>query len=202
MGVLFTRLAIISTIAMLLWLFLRLVYVRATKTKPELLREIILCLFIAFMAGLIGLVLWPGNTHYSEGYVLGNILARIQNGQDINLIPFATIVSVARAGFNTRFVVNIIANVLMFLPLGLGLPLLWQRWQGKGKVFLAGTGFSITIEIVQLFIGRSTDIDDVILNVAGVMLGYVVYLVLVRVLPGACALAAKKQRQALPSNRA
>ena len=72
---------------------------------------------------------------------------------------------------------NLIGNTLMFLPLGIVWPAVFRQLNTHGKVIGAGFGVSLTIEILQLpFFGRSTDIDDLILNTLGFLLGYGIYL--------------------------
>ena len=72
---------------------------------------------------------------------------------------------------------NLIGNTLMFLPLGIVWPAVFWQLNTHGKVIGAGFGVSLTIEILQLpFFGRSTDIDDLILNTLGFLLGYGIYL--------------------------
>jgi len=71
----------------------------------------------------------------------------------------------------------------MFVPWGLGLPLLWRKCRSAWKIMLASVMLPIFIEFCQLFIGRSVDIDDVILNFAGGVLGGLLYLMLSRLFP-------------------
>ena len=74
--------------------------------------------------------------------------------------------------------VNLIGNTAMFVPLGIVWPAVFQKLDTHGKVISAGVGISLTIEILQLpFFGRSTDIDDLILNTLGFLLGYGIYLI-------------------------
>ena len=71
---------------------------------------------------------------------------------------------------------NIIGNVAMFIPSGIVLPIIYRRLDTFVKVLLAGGGISLCIEIIQLpFSVRATDIDDLILNTAGVIMGYGIY---------------------------
>ena len=65
------------------------------------------------------------------------------------------------------------SNVLAFVPFGLFLPLLVKRMRAPGKILLLGFEFSLLVEIVQLFskVG-SFDVDDILLNTLGVVLGY------------------------------
>ena len=72
---------------------------------------------------------------------------------------------------------NLIGNTAMFLPLGIVWPGVFKKLSTHGKVILAGVGVSLTIEVLQLpFFGRSTDIDDLILNTLGFLMGYGMYL--------------------------
>jgi len=68
-----------------------------------------------------------------------------------------------------------IANVIMFMPLGFMLPLLWREYHNPLRVLFFSFGLSMVIEISQLFNHRVTDIDDLITNTLGGLLGYVIY---------------------------
>lgn len=175
MAVLFARLIKTMLLALPVYAAARLIYVKVKKPKTSKLREVLMCLFFIFMAGLVSLVMQPGAMYYSGGRAMQSAAGRIKTGKDINIVPMRTISGFFNGGFNTAFIVNIIANVLMFSPMGFLMPLLWPRWQSAKKMLLAGLCFSVSIETTQLFIGRSTDIDDVILNVLGVMAGYWLY---------------------------
>lgn len=72
---------------------------------------------------------------------------------------------------------NLIGNTTMFIPLGIVWPAVFRQLDKPWKVIAAGVGVSLTIEILQLpFYGRATDIDDLILNSAGFLIGYGIYL--------------------------
>ena len=67
----------------------------------------------------------------------------------------------------------------MFVPSGIVLPIVYQRLNTFWKVLGAGIGISLCIEILQLpFYVRATDIDDLILNTIGVIVGYGIYTLL------------------------
>lgn len=83
-------------------------------------------------------------------------------------------------------------NALLFVPLGMLLPLLWKdcrRWYRT-----AGAGFllSLLIELSQLFNFRATDIDDLLMNTLGTLAGYGVWQLLARRIPQFEANAAGK----------
>ena len=63
-------------------------------------------------------------------------------------------------------------NVLLFIPLGMMLPLLWADFRTLWNPLLAGFGISFFIETLQLFSLRATDINDLITNTAGTLVGY------------------------------
>ena len=71
---------------------------------------------------------------------------------------------------------NLIGNIAMFIPLGIIWPAVFKKLNTHGKVIAAGVDASLAIEILQLpFYGRSTDIDDLILNSLGFLMGYGIY---------------------------
>ena len=72
---------------------------------------------------------------------------------------------------------NLIGNTTMFIPLGIVWPSVFKKLDTHGKVIAAGVSVTLTIEILQLpFFGRATDIDDLILNSLGFLMGYGIYL--------------------------
>lgn len=76
-----------------------------------------------------------------------------------------------------EILLNLIGNITMFIPLGIVWPAVFKELNTHAKVIAAGVGISLCIEILQLpFFGRSTDIDDLILNTTGYLVGYGIYL--------------------------
>ena len=75
-----------------------------------------------------------------------------------------------------------LANIGIFAPVGFFTALLWRkpRWW---KSMLAGFCVSFAIEFIQFFIGRNSDVDDLILNTAGALLGYWVFWLLRALFP-------------------
>jgi glycopeptide antibiotics resistance protein len=72
---------------------------------------------------------------------------------------------------------NLIGNTAMFLPLGIVWPSVFWQLDSHGKVIAAGVGYSLLIEILQLpFFDRVSDIDDLLLNSLGFLMGYSIYL--------------------------
>lgn len=65
-----------------------------------------------------------------------------------------------------------ILNVILFLPFGFLLPVIWERFRTLLPAALAGLLFSLAIELSQLFTFRVTDINDLIGNTLGTVLGF------------------------------
>ncbi|WP_412886825.1 VanZ family protein [Bacillus sp. 1P06AnD] len=70
---------------------------------------------------------------------------------------------------------NLTANTLLFFPFGFFLPLIWDTCNSFKRMLFIVLIVTISVEILQFFIGRSTDIDDVILNTFGAIMGYGIY---------------------------
>ena len=92
----------------------------------------------------------------------------------INLLPLVYITDYEALW---EMKVNLIGNTAMFIPIGIIWPAVFRKLDTHKKVIAAGVGFSLFIEILQLpFYDRVTDIDDLILNSLGFLLGYGIYL--------------------------
>ena len=92
----------------------------------------------------------------------------------INLIPFVHLFDYQ---IKSEAVLNFVGNTLMFVPVGIVFPVVYKKLDTHIKVIATGIGFSLTIEILQLpFYDRVSDIDDLILNSLGYILGYLIYL--------------------------
>lgn len=83
---------------------------------------------------------------------------------NINLIPF-----------QSWGAMTYILNIFMFMPLGFLLPLIWEDFRKIWKVAAVGLTFSFAIEICQLFCYRATDVDDLLMNTIGTVVGYVIW---------------------------
>lgn len=78
-----------------------------------------------------------------------------------------------------RLTLEMLLNVLLFIPLGVVLPLLWDN-HGVLQNVICGFLLSMLIEFSQLFNFHATDINDLLMNTAGSFLGYIIFLVFFR----------------------
>jgi len=92
----------------------------------------------------------------------------------INWIPFINLFDYP----DTRdILINVIGNTTMFIPLGIVWPIVFKELDTHKKAIVAGVGCSLLIEILQLpFFIRVSDVDDLILNSLGYIMGYGIYL--------------------------
>ena len=91
----------------------------------------------------------------------------------VNLLPLMNLFDYDS---KRNLLLNVIGNAAMFVPSGIVLPIVYKKLNTFWKVLLAGIGISLCIEIIQLpFSVRATDIDDLILNTIGVIVGYGIY---------------------------
>jgi glycopeptide antibiotics resistance protein len=102
----------------------------------------------------------------------------LRDGTNINLLPLGTL--------TLEDVRTSLLNILMMMPFGFGLPFI-TTFRMK-KVVIAGLLFSIVIELLQLITGfmanttfRVADINDVIFNTAGVVIGYILFIEFMRI---------------------
>ncbi|MFE0651129.1 VanZ family protein [Streptomyces sp. NPDC059534] len=92
-----------------------------------------------------------------------------------NLTPGSSIETYLRQPGFVETVKQLGGNVALGVPFGILLPLLSGRARGVVRVVLVTAGTMLLVELTQgaLITGRAFDIDDVLLNTTGALLGYV-----------------------------
>ncbi len=95
-----------------------------------------------------------------------------------NLTPFASIAEIVQTTSPEFAIENIGGNLVMFVPFGFLLPVLFAGLRRPGAVLWRAAAVSALIESAEYITrARSVDIDDVILNSAGAMIGYAAFAV-------------------------
>lgn len=146
-----------------------------TKSKTE--RAVCWLLFLCYIAALVYFLF------FSESY------GREGNGTfRYNLVPLQEIMRFwkyrAILG-NETVILNLAFNVIGFMPFGFMLPLLSEKDRRFVIVFLLTFELSLVVEVLQLFTGRgSFDVDDLMLNTLGGVVGYGCYCVFARLSRG------------------
>ena len=134
-------------------------------------------LFVVYCAVMLWLLFgrsqgWNNNVPYHQ--LLAN---------NINLTPLLTIRNyyqvVTQGPENPYFihcVINLLGNVLLFIPAGWLLPKVFPFQRNFFRFLVTCTGLIFLVEAVQLFtLLGSFDIDDLILNLIGMVFGFIVY---------------------------
>lgn len=140
-------------------------------------RRVLCMLFILY--GLLMLWLLFGQRFGAD--LSGTYWERLQN--NVNLVPFRTIkefihtISVTTSPDLIRHsVINLAGNVVMFVPLGFFPPCIWNALRSFARCMLGVAACILIIELIQLFtLLGSCDVDDLILNMVGVAIGYGLY---------------------------
>ncbi len=99
---------------------------------------------------------------------MGDILRFLKKGENpviggYNFVPFDSM----GIGF--------VLNIIMCVPLGFLLPLIFKEYRKCNKTVLTGVIFSLLIEFTQIFNFRATDIDDLMTNTCGTLIGYLIW---------------------------
>lgn len=137
-------------------------------------REIMRWLFVCYLTGLVNLILVPANLWM---FIWANICIGYSHSEitffsgDFNLVPtiFKLIVGELTLG---RWVLKmLIYNFLMFVPFGFFLPFISEKINNR-RIWKIAVIVPVVVEVIQPIVGRSFDVDDLILNFAGIVVGY------------------------------
>lgn len=136
---------------------IRLAYLSIHKEKFIFYKEFLNLIFIIYVL-LLYQLLTNVETNTSGGY---------------NLIPFTEI---TRYEVGSKlFMYNVIGNIVIFIPFGYFVSG-YIKASKVSHILAVSIISSLTVEVVQLQIGRSFDVDDIILNVCGAIIGFLLYI--------------------------
>lgn len=163
---------------------IRVKFFSERKKNSTGFREFLLSLFAAYIAFLVIMLFTPNSYIANSGINLtnenfdfvGNFKDRINSGAwGVNFVPFRTMKNYIKYSGFLHTLTNIFGNILIFIPYGILLPEIFPKYRKMTKVFLLSFVTSFFVEFIQFFIGRSVDIDDLILNVFGSIIGYLIW---------------------------
>ena len=107
-----------------------------------------------------------------------------QKPSNFNLVPFKTIrlfINAFMFNRNLTYLINIVGNILIFVPFGIFIPLFCPNRKNFLITFLSGSLTILSIEFVQLItLWGILDIDDYLLNILGVVLGWLLSRIFVK----------------------
>lgn len=121
----------------------------------------------------------------------------------VNLVPGETIELYLNSSLGGVALQNLLGNLLLLVPFGALGALAWRKLDRWSTIIGAGLSISVSIEVLQFAkrffdmtgMTRSVDIDDVILNTAGVAIGYAAY----RIVRGIGRLFGRRRSSEVPA---
>ncbi|MGV8144963.1 MAG: VanZ family protein [Alkaliphilus sp.] len=120
---------------------------------------------------------------YLVGLASQTVIPKRQFGfypMSINLIPFNKIGETWQIAFVDGHIsylyIEVFGNIGLFVLIGFVLPLLWKRYENLKNTILVCFLISLFFEVSQLLLPRVTDVDDLIMNTFGGVVGYYLYL--------------------------
>lgn len=147
------------------------------NNKIKIGKKICCVVFVVYVLALMKIILFKyiGVIPLFERIINGDL----EGFRALNLIPFQSFMEFGKMLVSREFsrgFINLAGNMLVFAPFGWFLPLLFERCGKLKNVIFIGLGISCFFEFCQYFLYLgSADIDDVILNAAGVIFGFVCY---------------------------
>ena len=150
----------IIAITVIALISLRITYVIKYKKKFIVYEELLSLIFVIYILMFFQIVTYQDVISYGNNFIPFKELTRYTFGSSL-------------------FYKNIIGNILLFMPYGFFAFYYLRlerndKWLALGLVFLV----SSSIECVQLLIGRCFDVDDILLNLVGGMVGFYIYRIL------------------------
>ena len=144
---------LISTVIMVSF---RICYLFKNKERIVIYKELFMLIFAIYILCLFQVVTFQDDASWATN----------------NFIPFKEIM---RYNITSRlFIKNVLGNMILFLPFGFFTSFYLKAEKMDLPVVLTLIA-SISIEIVQMIIGRVFDVDDIILNLIGGILGFSIY---------------------------
>lgn len=141
---------------------LRITYLYKNKKKFVFYKELLMLSFIIYVLCLFQVVTFQDVVAWSSN----------------NFIPFKEIL---RYDFGSRlFIKNVLGNMILFMPYGY-FSSFYLKLEKISSIILLTLLSSLAIEFTQLMIGRVFDVDDIILNVIGGLIGFFLYILLKKI---------------------
>ena len=105
----------------------------------------------------------------------------MQGSINYNLIPFRSMSTQIERITQWWALKNLLGNIIPFIPFGFLLPITYKKFSSAISIFVIGLASILLIEIFQFFTKLGNfDVDDIILNMIGIVCGYVIFLVINR----------------------
>lgn len=181
----FIRWIAMCLIVSIIYIVVRIPVLKKKNKKLFTVNEMIAFCFVIYITSLLEILIIPRinifitfepNNIDFDCSVAGHFEEHL-----INMVPFATLKSQFETllfGGKDRYVIlNLLANFFVLMPLPILINLSNSKIKGIYPLLIS-LAVTISIEFLQYFVGRSVDIDDVILNMTGAVIGYIIYIII------------------------
>lgn len=140
------------------------------RSNKATIRCLSLVMFVLYLLYLLYLTIFDRN--YGRDVI----------NRNINIVPFRTIIRFLYRSYDLKVIlINIVGNIAAFVPMGFLLPISFSKLNGLLRVLLVVLLATLSIEIYQYIKGVGvSDIDDVLLNVLGGIMGYFIMKIVVK----------------------
>lgn len=156
------------------------VFLTAKKLSGKKTESLFIITAFVYFTAVISITFFP------LVYDSGNAAAK--SSGFLQLTPFHTIRNMIKYASDKTIVMQVIGNILMTIPYGILLPVMIKR-KNPFIILPLLIALPVVIESMQWVLGailgtwyRTTDIDDVILNFTGGLIGYIIYIITVLIL--------------------
>lgn len=165
----------ITLLVGLLYIIFRFLKLKKNNSDINYKKEILYLIFVCYIVGLFNLVLVPRNFWNT---IWHNIFYNLNENPfegifdfSYNFIPTIYKIIIGEYTLDSWGKVMIVGNFLMFIPMGILLSLCFEN-VNKKNIFKYAVLIPLAIEVLQLVVGRSFDIDDLVMNFLGIVIGY------------------------------
>lgn len=152
---------------------------------------------MCFDAAVASVILAPLFVHLNKQYfhdykrMIGYILFAVYLSgvfavvglPDIRYVRFDPHYNITPFAYMFSDLTNTVLNVLLFVPLGFFLPVFWERFLPFPRAVLFGFFTSLLIESLQIFTLRATDVNDLMTNTLGTLLGWILARITLKLIP-------------------
>lgn len=164
----------ITCIVGVIYALYRCIRIKRQKDSVKWSAEILRWLFVCYLTGLINLTLVPRNlwSNFWALIYIGDSGSQIEllNGS-FNFTPLIFKIIAGELTLGSWVKTMLTGNLLMMVPMGMFLPFISKQVNAKSILKIAII-IPVVIEIIQPIVGRSFDVDDLILNFIGIIVGY------------------------------
>ena len=157
----------IYLILIAVWIVYRIIVHKKVK-RISVFRELFINIFFVYFLVVVSYTIFK----------MGWIEINFDDYGYANLVPLKETIKMFKGNGSgvRRGLYNVVGNILLFVPFGFLIPLLFDRYNNILKVTFYGLIASLAIEVIQYFTAMNiTDIDDVIFNTFGAVVGIICY---------------------------